>query len=238
MKYANDTEHNNDPYCYRGTNILRNKIGITSSRELLRAEIELTSLRLFELQNQPFPQKLDLDRFKAIHKHIFQDLFTWAGEFRTINIAKGDIFGLVQYIDDNMTSFMSSYFDECFNNRKDFSTFVKTFAKHYGNINAVHPFREGNGRTQREFAREVCLRCGYIFDLSQTSHEEMLEASKFSLYGHNEKFEDIFSRILMPVTAEFISNNPEFLYVLSLDDIPSEIDIQAMDDTVYRRPFE
>lgn len=58
--------------------------------------------------------------------------------------------------------------------------FIKVFAENYGDLNALHPFREGNGRTQREFARLICMECGYAFDLSVTTHEEMLRASKIS----------------------------------------------------------
>ena len=73
-------------------------------------------------------------------------------------------------------------------------------AKHYGDLNALHPFREGNGRTQREFARELCLACGYDFDLSFTNHEDMLSASIASFNKEdNSYFEAIFSKAVQPI---------------------------------------
>ena len=64
--------------------------------------------------------------------------------------------------------------------------FIKVFAENYGDLNALHPFREGNGRTQREFARLICMECGVACDLSVTSHEEMLRASKIS-FDNNQR---------------------------------------------------
>lgn len=83
------------------------------------------------------------------------------------------------------------------NNKKQF---VHILTEHYADLNALHPFREGNGRSQREFARELCLECGYIFDLSKTNHQEMLNASTKSFNtGNNQKLEDIFQKSITPI---------------------------------------
>ena len=89
-------------------------------------------------------------------------------------------------------------------------------------MNALHPFREGNGRTQREFARELCLKCGYIFDLTRTTHEEMLSASILSFNkGDNSEFIDIFSRSIIPIEEykDYQSKLTTNLLILSKDDI-------------------
>ena len=79
--------------------------------------------------------------------------------------------------------------------------FIHVFTGHYADLNALHPFREGNGRSQREFARELCLKCGYAFDLRQTNHEEMLSASIESLdKGSNAGLEAIFQKCIMPLS--------------------------------------
>ena len=89
-------------------------------------------------------------------------------------------------------------------------------------MNALHPFREGNGRAQREFARELCIECGYVFDLTQTTHEEMLEASIRSFNtGNNDGFVSIFGRNIIPVDEykEYQSRLTSTLLILSRDDI-------------------
>lgn len=78
--------------------------------------------------------------------------------------------------------------------------FIHVFTEHYANLNALHPFREGNGRSQREFARELCLKCGYAFDLQHTNHAEMLAASIESLdRGRNTGLETIFRKCITPL---------------------------------------
>ena len=85
-------------------------------------------------------------------------------------------------------------------------------------MNALHPFREGNGRTQREFARLVCLTCGYDFDLSCSTHAEMLEASQISFNkGDSTAFIKIFSQAL----TQHIEGDREYKYlqILAMDDL-------------------
>ena len=62
----------------------------------------------------------------------------------------------------------------------NYDEFISKIAYYFSEINALHPFREGNGRTQREFIRELALKCGYKIDFSKISKEQMLEASKDS----------------------------------------------------------
>ena len=98
--------------------------------------------------------------------------------------------------------------------------------KHYADLNALHPFREGNGRSQREFARELCLHCGYIFDLSATTHEQMLNASIHSFNtGDNSELLQIFKKAVIPI-EEYKTSNVN-LKILTSDDL----DIQDVIDT-------
>lgn len=71
--------------------------------------------------------------------------------------------------------------------------FIHIFTEHYADLNALHPFRKGNGRTQREVARELYLKCGYILDFTHTSHKEMLMGSIMSFdRGDNTGLEAVF----------------------------------------------
>lgn len=86
-------------------------------------------------------------------------------------------------------------------------------------MNALHPFREGNGRSQREFARIVCKECGYNFNLSCTTHKEMLTASILSFNnGDNSLFREIFSKAITTKELE-LEQSAENLYILTSDDL-------------------
>jgi cell filamentation protein len=78
-----------DPYLYPGTDVLKNLRDIRDPDILARFEAEATSRRLVQLINSPVPGRFDTAQLKAIHKHIFQDIYAWAGQFRTVNISKG-----------------------------------------------------------------------------------------------------------------------------------------------------
>lgn len=187
-------------YCYPNSNILRNKLQIQDKDKLLQAEIHMTGNRMIELQNNPVSGKFDFQHLCDIHKRIFQDLYDWAGETRTVNIGKNNLFCLVQHIPSYAASIFNNYYKDCMGAKNDRQNFVHVLAEHYADLNALHPFREGNGRSQREFTRELCLKCGYMFDLSTTNHQEMLDASIESFNtGNNKKLENIFQKAIAPI---------------------------------------
>lgn len=182
-------------YCYQNTNVLKNKLNIHDFEKLQEAERKITMLRIFDLIDVPIEGNFDLKHFKEIHKYIFQDIYDWAGEFRTVDIAKGNMFCKVQFIHIqaeeifkkiNLQSLESINYDE----------FISKIAYYFSEINALHPFREGNGRTQREFIRELALKCGYKIDFSKISKEQMLEASKDSFLCKYDKMELLFKTCL------------------------------------------
>ncbi len=210
-------------YCYPKSDVLKNKLNITDGEALFEAEKELTLIRLQELQRNPIKGNFDFKHLKDIHKYIFQDLYDWAGKERTVEIGKGNLFCTTRYIQSYAQSVFNKYYLQCFASKNNFSVFVKSFAENYGDLNALHPFREGNGRTQREFARLVCLDCGYDFNLSSFTHEEMLKASVLSFEkGDNSEFEQIFSQALSPYDKKNgIDNNK--LGILTSDDLTIDI---------------
>ncbi len=185
---------------------------------MFEAEKELTSIRLSELQNNPIKGKFDFNHLKRIHKYIFQDIYDWAGKERTVDIGKGNLFCTVQCIPDYAQSVFDKYYSQCNANKDNFEDFVRVFANNYGDLNALHPFREGNGRAQREFARLVCKECGYDFNLSCTTHQEMLDASRLSFdKGDSSGFIKIFSKALTPHIE--ISQENDRLKILTSDDL-------------------
>ena len=213
-------------YCYPNSNVLINKLGITDIDTLQKAEMDYTFVRLMDLQKKPLSGDFSFTHLKRIHKYIFQDLYDWAGKVRTVNISKGSSeFCLVQNIESYAESIFSVFFEDCYSVRNDREKFIEIFTSHYGDMNALHPFREGNGRTQREFARELCLKCGYVFDLSKTSHSQMLEASVLSFMKmDNSKLLQIFERAIFE-EKDYVEHDN--LYILSMDDLDISKEIET-----------
>jgi cell filamentation protein len=172
-----------DIYVYPGTDILINKLNINESGPLHKAERMLTGRRLLELHKRPIMGNFDLEHLQAIHKHIFQDLYEWAGDIRRVDISKGNSFARHMVI--------GIYFEESvavplreegyLKSAKTSTIFAERITHYFDHVNAAHPFREGNGRTQREFFRMLSLRNGYLIDWEKASSEEMIESSKKSL---------------------------------------------------------
>ena len=209
-------------YCYPNSNVLINKKNITDARELFQVEVEYAGIRLLELQGNPIKGNFDFKHLCKIHKYIFQDLYSWAGKIRTIDIGKGNMFCYVQNINSYAESIFRKYFPSCYEERKKRESFIEVFADNYADLNALHPFREGNGRSQREFARELCLVCGYVFDLSVTTHDEMLEASIIAFNkADNSKLIEIFKKAVIP-KDEYDNSNTSFLNILTSDDLDIE----------------
>lgn len=190
-------------YCYSDSGALRNKLGIHDKAKLCKAEIRLTAVRLYQLYEKSIQGDFDFNHICHIHYHIFQDLYPWAGKIRTVDIAKGDLFCRSQFISSYADTIFPDYYDDCQKVRHDKNKFVNTLTKYYADLNALHPFREGNGRSQREFARELCAKCGYALDLRHTDHQEMLSASIASFdKGDNTKLESIFRKCIKPLSSD------------------------------------
>lgn len=174
-------------YCYKDSDILINKLNIKNDKDLYDAERALVLLRNNELLDNPMKGNFDFKHLKEIHRFLFQDIYAWAGDIRNCNIAKNDLFCLSNYID--------SYADEIFNNliskkyfiEYDFEYKIIELAKFFSDLNALHPFREGNGRTQREFIEQLASINGIKLDLTIISQEKMIEISHESLSGSYEK---------------------------------------------------
>lgn len=102
-----------DVYCYPDSSVLKNKLDIHDKERLLSAEIRLAAIRLYQLQEQPVHGNFNLNHLYRIHEHIFQDLYPWAGKIRTVNIAKTNMFCLVQHIQTYSRSVFPSYYTDC-----------------------------------------------------------------------------------------------------------------------------
>ncbi|MBS7537758.1 Fic/DOC family protein [Ancylobacter lacus] len=167
---------NDDPYLHPGTTVLRNRLGIRDAVRLDRVERRLVVLRACS----GVPRgDFDLDHLRAIHRHLFQDVYDWAGEVRTVDLSKGlSQFQSRHYIATGMANIhrrIKAQHDLRWLN-------AETFAEHagaiMGDVNYVHPFREGNGRTQLLFLERLAERAGHRIDLRRLDRQEWMEASR------------------------------------------------------------
>jgi cell filamentation protein len=167
-----------DPYTYPGTDVLRNLLDIRDPQQLAAFEANATIARLVELDAAPLLGEFDLTHLKAIHRHIFQDVYDWAGEFRAVNISKGrHLFGAAAFVEPALRDVLSKLPKDQYLNGLAPKAFSTRAGYYIGEINAIHPFRDGNGRAQREFIRELAAQAGLVIDWSRVSRDQMLAAS-------------------------------------------------------------
>jgi cell filamentation protein len=163
-------------YCYPGTSILKNKLNIQDADTLDTMERKLTAIRLTEMKQKPITGTFDFDHLKAIHKFIFQDLYAFAGEVRTVGISKGFVFAQPSYIDEEANRLFKKLKNENFLNGLNKDRFCERLAYYKTELNVLHPFREGNGRSTREFIESLARYNGFTIDFSNISKERYMDA--------------------------------------------------------------
>lgn len=174
-------------YCYKGSNVLINKLNIHDNKILKQAEEKIVATKLFILRQNTMIKNFDVNHFKGIHKFLFEDIYPFAGKFRTENIAKGFFsFAEWEFIEDELSNLLKKL--NASNNLKNLKRdeFVKAIAYYLSELNVLHPFREGNGRTIREFIRELCYVNDYLFDLQKIEPEDFLNACIKSVVDTSE----------------------------------------------------
>lgn len=201
-----------DPYTYPGTRVLRNIPGIRDDAALRDFEYEQTKLRIEELRENPIPGKFDLEHLKAIHAHVFQDVYEWAGQVRSVNISKnGDAFAQPAFIESAGRQLGAALAKENNLQRLEKPQFVERLAHHYSEWNALHPFREGNGRTTRELIGQLAREAGY--DLDQTridnSKDQWNDAARRSFHGDLGPVTEILNEAIRPSRAIAFEKLPE-----------------------------
>ena len=189
-------------YCYKDTDILINKLNITNNDDLHNAERGLVALRIYDLSEKPLKGNFDFSYLKAIHKYLFQDIYDWAGKIRKCNIAKQDLFCLSEHIDSFGKEIFKQLKKEKFYVIYNYETKISKLVNLFADINALHPFREGNGRSQREFIESLAKINGIMLDLTQVSKKDMIMASHDSINGNYGKLLYIFNSNAKQLTLE------------------------------------
>ena len=183
-----------DPYCYPGTTVLRNLAGIADQDKLDEFEVEAVGARSLE---EPPWGDFDAAHYRSIHRHLFQDVYAWAGVDRTVQTWKGDSrFCVPSFIDGQMRTLFARLAADAFLPGGSLEAFVPAAAEFLADLNAIHPFREGNGRSQLYFTRLLGLRSGHRFRTDAVEPEPFLRAMIESFHCRNEALIDELERML------------------------------------------
>lgn len=178
MNMELNMKENHSLDCYPGTNVLKNKLDIKDNKRLEELENALVVFKIYSLRKQGITGDFSKEHLQSIHKYLLEDLYYFAGEFRKENIAKDDFrFADARYIEQELDKIEESLKKENYLYGLDKESLSKRLAYYLAELNVIHPFREGNGRTTREYIRQLAFKNGYLLDLRKVNFKEILNAS-------------------------------------------------------------
>lgn len=165
-----------------GNGVLKNKFGLRDARMLRQFEYEYADFRAFQLRRIPglITRTFDAAHLRAIHGFLFQDTYEWAGQYRTVNMFKGDSgFARIEEIEDYLqeAAFTVTVTDWANATLGEFSQQAATV---FAYVNQVHPFREGNGHSSKMFMEHLAGLSTFRMDFSRVKPAEWNRASALS----------------------------------------------------------
>lgn len=170
-----------DPYSLAGGECLRNKLGVTDASQLAHLEARIVSIRDVEITSSILPGEYNLQHLQDFHHFLFRDVYDWAGQLRVVDISKeGSKFCHWEYLSEQASAVLSGLEGDSWLAGRTRDTFVERLAHYYGELNALHPFREGNGRALRAFLRQLAASAGWRLDWSVLTREANIAASRHS----------------------------------------------------------
>ena len=191
MAYSIDSSSDN---CYEGTSVLINKLNIRDEQELSDIEMIITATKIKQLLDTDFDGIIDDKYYCSLHKEIFGDIYEWAGTVRTVDLSKK---GTSFHRAEDLGIAMGKLFDrlvKCnyfITDSKE--KYVSDIAEFYNDLNLLHPFREGNGRTQRVLMTKLIERAGYSIDFSRCDRDLLMIATIHAAQGVMDQLESFFT---------------------------------------------
>lgn len=177
-----------DPYCYPGTTVLRNRLDLKSQAELDAFEADAVTLRA----EQPFPAgRFTATHYRAVHRHLFQDVYPWAGRYRTVRMAKGgSMFCYPEHIGGQLAELFATLRGENLLRQLAPDAFAAKGAHFLSELNAIHAFREGNGRAQLVFFAMLADNAGRPLEFARLDPERFLGVMIDSFQGDERALAD------------------------------------------------
>jgi cell filamentation protein len=186
-------------YTYPDSSVLRNKFDIQEPSAASEKEYQLSAERVLELSVKPISVHSMKD-VRAIHHFIFQDMYTWAGEYRTVNISKSGKAFMTRQAFDTGEEYMDALIGAYWQAAKTKAEIAKQLAEILDCLNHMHPFREGNGRCQREVVLSLAMERGFDLILDLENDDDVYNRyMEGTVNGDKKILEKLFLEILEPL---------------------------------------
>lgn len=184
-------------YCYPDSDVLKNKLNIRGRDELKQAEEEITVLKQYMLIESPIKGRFTKTQLMNIHRFLFEDIYPFAGHIRREQISKGDtMFFPPHLINQELDKVFSKLHNDDMLHETDRKRQIKHLSYIMSELNIIHPFREGNGRSIRELIRCLALHYGFSLDWSRVDRDTMLYAAVRSVVD-SMAFSDIIVKCIV-----------------------------------------
>lgn len=183
-----------DPYCYKGTSVLKNRARLREAKTLEAFELEMSTLR----SEEPLPAgRFTPAHYKRIHHHLFQDVYSWAGKYRKVRTAKGgNMFCYPEHIASSMDQLFAKLTLPAFHPGAEALAFLDAATDFLAELNAIHPFREGNGRSQLSLMYLLGQRAGHPLTLTRINRDTFMPAMIASFLGGNGPLKNELRKLL------------------------------------------
>ena len=183
---------------YPGTTVLINKYDIRDEETLHEVESVISSARFAEWLNMPKAESFDFEHYKAVHDFLFSDLYDWAGHVRVVNISKkGTRFTPADNIEGQAELIFKRLKErDCFKGLSH-DEFVEEIVDFYCATNVLHPFREGNGRTQRAFLTQLVRNAGYDINFANMDTDLLMIATIQASQGVTDLLKQVFNESIV-----------------------------------------
>lgn len=183
-----------DPYCYKGTSVLKNRARLRDTKTLDDFELEMSMLR----SQEALPEgRFTPAHYRSIHHHLFQAVYTWAGKYRTVRTAKGgNWFCYPEHIASSMNQLFKKLELSALMPGSSEANFLDAATDFLAELNAIHPFREGKGRSQLAFMHLLSCRAGHPLNLDRVAPETFMPAMIASFLGDNGPLRSELQKLL------------------------------------------
>ena len=183
--------------CYPNTTVLINKLGIQDQSELNSVERQFVLLKSSQAEQETIFKNIDFNFYKELHKQLFGDLYEWAGTVRSMNISKkGTIFCNFEDIERIGTLKFQRLAEQNYLKGLTKSRFIDELTEFYHDMNMLHPFREGNGRTLRLFITLLVRNAGYTLNFSDCDNDLLMIATIKAAQGDFSLLKEVFSELV------------------------------------------
>jgi cell filamentation protein len=194
MSYSITSSEDN---CYPGTTVLVNKLNLHKQEALNKAEKIAVSLRSIEVENSACSEAFNFNFYCSVHKQLFGDIYDWAGELRAVDISKkGTAFCPAKDIQQLGNALFKRLHKENYFIGLGREEYISHITEFYHDLNMLHPFREGNGRTQRLFFTLLIRRAGYNIDFAALDLDELLIATIYAAQGISNLLYSFFDKAI------------------------------------------